>query len=117
MRGYDAWLTRDPWGDMPDILVPGDKGYPTCECGAWLTREPGKTPQFCAFGIYIPPVEYITWDITMAHCDGKPLYGYETGCDNPTTKVHEPHDYVAWAAQLTHRICKKCGKDNIEVDA
>jgi hypothetical protein len=102
-RGFDAWLTTDPRDNQPDILCPGDKGYPQCsDCGGFLRREPDLSS---------------SGEITE-QCPGKPeIEGFETGCDNPTTKEHEPHTYVAHAWGENHHRCRKCGKDNVLIDA
>lgn len=112
LRGYDAWLTRDPWSDMPDIPMPGDPFYPTCACGAFLRREPDMTPALSAFGRYAKPVPWVTWHVDMAHCDGQTNGDFETGCDTPTHKVHEPHDYEIWATGIHHHTCRRCGRIN-----
>jgi len=94
---FDAWLTTQP--EEPDILVPGDEGYPRCGgCGKFLKREPDRTE----------PGEL------REHCDGE-LHPDMTECGS--TRKHEPHEFTArgWGEQ--HRTCKGCEHDNITIDA
>ena len=100
---YDAWLTTQP--DEPDILVPGDEGYPRCSrCGRFLKREPDRAEA----------------GELREHCDGIPVLPaqrvlLDAACGSP--REHEPHEYTTHAWDELHRICKGCGHDNTEISA
>ncbi len=101
-RGYDQWLTTDPFGDY-EPLMPGDPDWPRCSnCGAWLKLEPNFTEG----------------KETTETCDGKwsggIAWSYPPICGNETE--HSPHEFVDQAWGELHRICKKCGHDNIEIE-
>jgi ribosomal protein S27AE len=96
-KRFDAWLTTQP--EEPDILVPGDEGYPRCsQCGAFLKREPDRTE----------PGEL------HEHCDGG-LHPDVTTCGD--TRGHAPHEFTAHAWEELHRTCARCGHGNITTDA
>lgn len=124
MSGYDAWLTREP--DWPEPPLPGEAGWPRCECGAWLPLNPEREEG---------------WEETQP-CDGKPevvtsLYTkadaglldiigwdfldtsytteYDPICGQP--REHPAHQYVVAAGGILFRTCKRCGKENREVTA
>lgn len=104
MRGYDQWLTTDTRMDEPDVPLPGyDPDYPRCDgtpergCGAFLKRD-----EFT-----------VTYGEQTGQCDGR-LYPDVAACDKTTE--HDPHPYVVWAWGERHRVCARCGHENIEVE-
>src|SRR5580693_287392 len=105
-RSLDAWLTREPdWDGEP---LPAGADWPRCGgCGGFLRRyadwsEPGEETRTCA---------------GTAHEPGEP--GYETDCGRMAG--HDRHEFVAWAWDILHRICRNhrgvwaCRRDNTEV--
>jgi hypothetical protein len=100
---FDAWLTTPP--EEPDILIPGDPGYPRCgRCGRFLKREP----------------ESVTTGELREHCDGIPaLHAQRVLLDAAcgTFREHAPHEFTTHGWDEQHRTCKGCGHDNITIDA
>lgn len=96
----DHWLTTQP--EEPDILVPGDEGYPRCSgCGGFLRREPDRTEEKSKDGT----------------CPGTdPEGAYDTDCSLYAT-VHGKHtEPMYWWSEL-YRTCRRCGQENVEVQS
>jgi len=103
MRGYDAWVTREPdYGPEPP-LDPSDPDWPRCEaeadaCGAPLQLEPDDSTS-CWY---------------PERCDGRlhePFGTTPCGEDVP----HEAHFEVVAAWDVHRRVCRTCGRNNYQV--
>lgn len=116
---YDAWVTRDPYDGEPDILMPGDIGYPHCSCGAFLRRAPHHVEGRCFYEHCLGhgPITAAG----LAHLMGcgacRKLFEcrdwWETNCGDE--RDHQPHLFPGYGWDEEHRICKRCGKDSVNV--
>jgi hypothetical protein len=114
---YDQWLTTPP--EAPDIPLPGDEFYPRCGCGAFLVRDVKRELMATLLRR-----QWITGHVQYGECMGygeqAELIAQEIGWEPACGKLvsHPPHqDVVVWAWEEIHRICTRCGKENIEVQA
>lgn len=112
LRGYDAWLTRTPWDDMPDFIVP-----PKCSvCGIFMQDKAlhcvtvdegdwcsGKPPQvevtFTERDAGI--LDIIGWDKLGTSY----METYLTLCGEE--KEHEPHFAVMSGYMVIYRRCSR----------
>lgn len=121
MRGYDAWVTREPdYGpDEPALLH-------CSECGGFLKLTPdssetkedrrscnGRPVSFeCTYTEQDAAIlDIIGWDFL-----GKTYFAeYDAPCGR--SKSHPMHTFVQHAWGEDTHICKRCGHKNVIVNA
>lgn len=95
LRGYDAWLTRTPWDDYPDMP-------PTfrCEgCGRFLKHQPDREEP---------------WEDGF-ECSGEPDEMGYTDCGQDG--AHKAHKAIMAGGIADVRICPSCGHETKEWNA
>ena len=102
MDGFDQWLTTQP--EPVELPMPGEPGYPVCsQCGAFLRRDPDPGRTECGE----------RWEDCNGQLGMNGLFPAECG----KFVEHPAHRFIVAAWNLFHRVCKRCGHDNVEVDA
>jgi hypothetical protein len=93
----DHWLTTPPEPAVQPL--PGDDEYPRCVCGSFLKLEPGRTEG----------------KVQESLCTGYDPWESEYGPECGDAVRHGEHVFVAAAWDEAHRVCARCGHDNVEV--
>jgi hypothetical protein len=120
-------------GESPEeerALMIAEGWRPQCSCGAFLRIEPdyreGFEDAFECNGI--PQKHTHVWGeaqqdegvlaIIGEEFRGQPYDVYVTPCgEESDPEGHAPHREILNAGDILHRMCKRCGKNNTEVDA
>jgi hypothetical protein len=99
MRGYDAWVTREPDWRLPD--EPWQYLLHCSFCGCWVSMKPENmveqithTKKDVCYGSG-PQVE----DFMMQHDE----------CPHPSDFKHGKHEVDTYGGMTTYFRCKNCG--------
>jgi ribosomal protein L37E len=119
MRGYDAWVTREP--DWASYEAP----QPRCgACGGFLSPRAARSEDWedverCDGQRMVVADTYTSLDKAILDIIGWEHLGqvrtteYDPICGLP--EPHAPHDYVVAGGSIEYRTCRRCGQEAREV--